>query len=397
MDELRKIVIVIIFITGVGFAQTLKKQNLSNENLRLENLRNELSKLKTEYTQIEKEQKNSYQMLEKIRQKELVLNKLLIELAAEQKKLNADISGYEKQITSLTSEIVSLKKKYSTFVVWSYKKGEKSELLNFLKSNSLKGAYDSYKSFSFVTKAYENTISELKTKTDKLAKSKKQREISLELKRKVIISKKAEQEELDDSREEKEKLISKLSNDKNALDNEIRDKEKAQLKIKELIAELIRKETTRKTAKAKTSVNKFDYNGLKEIKSLKGKLAWPVNSGRIIRKFGKNRNSKTNTITLNYGIDIKTGKKSDIYCVADGIVSAVEWIPGYGSTIIVNHTSTYRTVYGNITGINVSVGERVKAGAKLGLTGKGIEGYTVHFELWKERDMKNPEVWLVKR
>ncbi|MCZ7613541.1 MAG: M23 family metallopeptidase [Ignavibacteriaceae bacterium] len=65
--------------------------------------------------------------------------------------------------------------------------------------------------------------------------------------------------------------------------------------------------------------------------------------------------------------------------------------------IIVSHKNDYRTVYGHVSEIFVSEGDKVKSGSVIALVDEGIDGYVLHFEIWKGRDKQNPELWLGKK
>ena len=126
-------------------------------------------------------------------------------------------------------------------------------------------------------------------------------------------------------------------------------------------------------------------------------MIWPLHKGRVIRKFGENKNKSLNTVTLNYGVDIKANKDKNVRSVGEGVVATIDWLPGYGNVIIVSHKNDYRTVYGHVSEIFVSEGDKVKAGSVLALVDEGIDGYVLHFEIWKGRDKQNPETWLAKK
>jgi len=130
---------------------------------------------------------------------------------------------------------------------------------------------------------------------------------------------------------------------------------------------------------------------------LKGKLNWPIQHGKIIRKFGENVNNNLNTITLNYGVDIKATSDLNVKAVAEGVVSAIDWIPGYGSVVIVTHKGDYRTVYSHLSDLYVSEGDKVRMGNVIAKVGESLEGNVLHFEIWNSRNNQNPEVWLVKK
>ena len=141
----------------------------------------------------------------------------------------------------------------------------------------------------------------------------------------------------------------------------------------------------------------YDYSKFKNFSQLEGKLNWPVESKDVVREFGENENKKLKTVTLNYGIDIKTKKSAGVHAVAEGIVSIIDWIPGYGSVVIVTHKNEFRTVYGHLTKIEVEEGNKVEAGDLLGYVNENLEGNILHFEIWNARNYQNPKDWLVKK
>ena len=89
--------------------------------------------------------------------------------------------------------------------------------------------------------------------------------------------------------------------------------------------------------------------------------------------------------------------EQNVLSVAEGIVSAIDWIPGYGSIVIVTHRDDYRTVYGHVANINVKEGEKVKGGSAIGKVNESLEGKILHFEIWNERNYQNPEIWLARK
>jgi len=212
------------------------------------------------------------------------------------------------------------------------------------------------------------------------------------------------------------------------LKKELEAKKKAEAQIKNLIAKLIenaerkrkdeeellaleklKSETNSKTVsgnniKIETEKNlnsNFDVDlstsSFSSFSELKGRLIWPISGGKIVRRFGENRNEKLNTVTLNYGVDVIAGKDLNIKAVAEGVVSAIDWIPGYGSVIIITHKDDYRTVYSHLSEIYVQEGDKVKAGSLIAEVGESLEGNVLHFEIWNSRNNQNPEVWLARK
>lgn len=128
--------------------------------------------------------------------------------------------------------------------------------------------------------------------------------------------------------------------------------------------------------------------------SFSGGFRWPSSAKRILRGFGQYKNSVTNTVMDNPGLDIACQSGSSAMCAAPGIVSLVHWLPGYNSMVIVDHGNSYRTVYANLASISVKKGQRIEAGGLIGRTTQSVDGEFLHFEIWKGKQRMNPMAFL---
>jgi murein DD-endopeptidase MepM/ murein hydrolase activator NlpD len=65
--------------------------------------------------------------------------------------------------------------------------------------------------------------------------------------------------------------------------------------------------------------------------------------------------------------------------------------------VLVKH-GNYFTVYQNLTDITVKRGDKVKLKQTIGkvYTEKGADRAVLHFEIWEENKIQNPENWIVK-
>lgn len=128
---------------------------------------------------------------------------------------------------------------------------------------------------------------------------------------------------------------------------------------------------------------------------LKGALPWPV-TGRVVESFGLQRNRKLATITDNPGIDIAASENSMVRCVAEGRVSSVTWLRGFGNVCIVEHPGSFYTVYARLGPVSVKPGDALQMGAHIGYPGYdgATEDYRLHFELWAGKEKQNPVAWL---
>ena len=369
----------------------------------LETIRSEISSLQNALSKLTNEEKQSVDALEKINRKNLLISRLIINLKREESQKEKQINNLTNEITVLESDIKKLQDDYSKYVVWVYKNSGGSLLSYLLNAESINQAVIRYRYLSYITDQREETLTNLRDTKENYLALIDQREKEKDEKRKLAGEKEQEQQNLLVQKQQKENIISELKEDQNSLVKEIDEKRKAEIRIKNLITKLIEDERKRqekiRLARLNNEEVKVDYNydDFENFVNLRGRLNWPVTNGRIIRNFGENRNAKLNTVTLNYGVDIVTSKNEDVVAVAEGIISAIEWIPGYGSVLIITHRDNFRTVYGHLSEINVNVGEKVSGGTLLGKVNQSLEGNILHFEIWNERNYQNPETWLAKK
>jgi septal ring factor EnvC (AmiA/AmiB activator) len=216
-----------------------------------------------------------------------------------------------------------------------------------------------------------------------------------------------------------EKALDSIRADKHLLQQQLEERNASAKKMQQMIAELIaqearrREEAQRKAEQARSattpSKNK-QQSATKAVEEqqefrrpLAGKLAgkfkphslpWPTTSRTIVHKFGQYTNPVTNTVINNLGINIATPHSSAVRVVANGVVSLVHWLPGYGSLVIVDHGNDVRTVYANLSAVLVREGKTLATGDVLGKSGRSVDGEYVHIEIWQGRDKLNPLTWL---
>jgi murein DD-endopeptidase MepM/ murein hydrolase activator NlpD len=84
--------------------------------------------------------------------------------------------------------------------------------------------------------------------------------------------------------------------------------------------------------------------------------------------------------------------------VFDGEVTQVFTIAGSNKTVIIKH-GMYRTVYSNLSKVTVKVGQKVKTKDNIGTIYSDPEDgdkTELYFQVWKDRNIHNPENWLAK-
>lgn len=129
---------------------------------------------------------------------------------------------------------------------------------------------------------------------------------------------------------------------------------------------------------------------------LKGKLPWPVQSGRVLARFGQPRAGGS----LRWqGMLIGTESGARVRAPFGGRVVYGDWLPGMGLMVVLDHGGGYLSLYGHNEELFRRVGETVDAGdviASVGDSG-GQNGPALYFEVRRGRTPVNPEIWLQKR
>ena len=207
---------------------------------------------------------------------------------------------------------------------------------------------------------------------------------------------------------EKTTILKGLKSDETRLRKQLKSQRYAQQQLEKRIAAMIAEtpeskkeivktrpdrgglETTRKASNSASHFGGMDFSGQKK------RLNWPVPRGVIVRKFGKQPHPTLKNIQIeNNGIDIRTRPGSAVKALADGVVTGIEYIPGFRNMIILRH-GEYYSVYAQLESIVVRKGDQVARGSTLGqLAIRNGNVSELHLQIWKNKTHLNPKDWLV--
>jgi septal ring factor EnvC (AmiA/AmiB activator) len=97
----------------------------------------------------------------------------------------------------------------------------------------------------------------------------------------------------------------------------------------------------------------------------------------------------------NDGIYISTVQGETVRAIFKGVVSKVFSIPGQNYTVIIRH-GTYFTLYHNLIQVNVKAGQSVEMKEAIGkvFTDSESKETTLYFQVWKDMERSDPEIWL---
>jgi len=141
---------------------------------------------------------------------------------------------------------------------------------------------------------------------------------------------------------------------------------------------------------------KEDNQGKKSsFPAFKGLLKMPV-KGTITRFFGTHKNDKLNVTNFCSGIDIKAKRGASVAAVSDGKIIYSSWFKGYGNMIIIDHGSSYYTLYAHLEEVHEDKGAEIKAGDIIATVGDSgsLTGPNLHFEIRHYGKPVDPLEWL---
>lgn len=132
------------------------------------------------------------------------------------------------------------------------------------------------------------------------------------------------------------------------------------------------------------------------IKETAGLLDAPVDSQRITSSFGHRKNPTGAGYMIHSGTDYGVASGTKVYAAADGVVEVAGWAGHSGNRVTLDHGNGLETGYSHNSQVLVKVGQKVKRGDLIALSGTtgNSTGPHVHFEVIVDGQFKDPAGWL---
>ena len=131
------------------------------------------------------------------------------------------------------------------------------------------------------------------------------------------------------------------------------------------------------------------------IKANSAPNLWPV-EGQVTGSFGERIDPFNGEGAFHSGVDIGSSYGAKIIAPADGVVTLVDTMGGYGKTIMIDHGNGICTRYGHLSGFAVTTGQRVQRGDVIGYVGESgrSTGPHLHYEVRINDTPVNPYKYL---
>lgn len=396
----RPALVVVLLLIVAGWTPRSTEDEIRRRQAELQSIRDQIREFETKIKEQQQDERAALELLDTYDRKATLVRRLVSRYKADELLLQKKIEGTRKTIQTLEDQLAFLKAHYAGYVSTVYKAGRTHDIELLLSSSSANQFLVRTEYLRRFTAQRKRDAESIVTKKEDIEETQAQLQTQLSDERLLIAEKAAEEDRLVALAADRRQVISGIRKDRKLLQREIDRKIKAAKDIENIIAELIeadriRREREVEEARKARLPQPPPIVGTFEAK--KGKLRWPVSEGVVVAKFGNQRHPTLKTITQNLGIDIAVKAGSAVDAVAEGEVKKILWLPSYGNLMIIDHYSGYRTIYTHLSEIVVVEGQKVKEGDVIAYSGETLDGPRIHFEIWKEREKQNPELWLAKQ
>ncbi|MBN1143143.1 MAG: peptidoglycan DD-metalloendopeptidase family protein [Bacteroidales bacterium] len=322
----------------------------------------------------------------------------LIGIEVEMSVLDQAIEGNQLTINNVEKEIEKLKLLYARMIVNGYKnQSRKFGIMYFLASENLNQLYRrirTIKLFNSYLKKKHSELSELRMdylrRNDELQKLKNEKD---------VLVKKAKRETLTIQQEvnQKNNLVKQLKKKQKEIEAEIKNKEGTAKKLENELRRIIAEEKKKiKSSGSKERMTPAEKIISGDFEKNAGRLPWPTQKGVITGQYGEHQHPDYKSVTVrNDGIYIATSTGEYARSIFKGVVSRVFSIPGENYTVIIKHGQFY-SLYHNLIHVSVKAGQSVEIKENIGkvFTNDKTKETILYFQIWKETERRDPELWL---
>jgi len=327
-------------------------------------------------------------------------SKVISTLESEVDLYSKNIQNTQLRIDQLTVENKRNKEEYARLIYYAYRNHTDYEkLMYILAGSTISQSYQRYKYLKYIGEFRVRKASEIEASIIELDVQQKSLNTQKSEKLSLMEDKESEQGKLISQRGSKTSMINSLRRRESELNREIEEKERIarelEARIREIIEEEARKSNSNNVYGTLTPEQELVGN---DFRKNKGKIPWPVDKGIITIGYGNHEiPGLRGSSVKNNGVDITSSPGTEVRAVFEGEVTKVFGILGANYTVLVRH-GEFLSVYQNLVNVRVKTGDKVLTKEKLGeaFTNENDQLANIHFEVWQERNILNPEEWISK-
>lgn len=390
-----KHILLLILLLSLCFslaAQKKTKSQLQKEKQQSVQRIKEVEKILSETTA---KKKNTLGGLIALNQRILEQQNLISSIRREINLLNSEIRENNDLIAVLDEDVAKLKKEYAAMLYAAQKASNSTTRLTFLFSSE---SFDQLvmrlrymEQYSETRKLQAELIAQVQAE---LGSQVKRIENKREEKNVLLREGMKENENLSSLKKQQNNLVKALEKEEKELRSDLEETRKALTVLDRKINDIIKEEMEREALALKSS-RTISVALSSSFEDNKNKLPWPVSTGFISQKFGRQSHPVLKGIvTQNDGVNIQTKENEKVKSVFDGEVRRVAFIPTLGSSVIINH-GEYYSVYTGLKEVYVKTGQKVIANQEIGqiISKNGVS--ELNFQIRKQFTALDPQAWLV--
>ena len=359
-------------------------------------LQEEIEQTNQMLTQTKKDENATLNKQQLIGQNIKTQKKLIRTLDNEITALNLEMKKLNLTRDSLQKVLNAYKDEYARMVRQShYAQMQQSPLLFLLSSDSFQQLVRRARymqEFARFRKEQvrriENTQAEIDIQNNLLQSNKNDKQSALS-------TRKREQANLQRDERKQQTMLNQLKTKEKDLSKQLQQQQKKVAELNKKIDEMIRKQAEKAS---KTTLTKEQQLLAGGFEANKGRLPWPVEKGMISGHFGKQQHPVYSQVTMdNKGIYLQTVAGAKARAVYKGEVTSCFMVANTYA-VIVQH-GNYRTVYSNLSKLNVKQGDTVETKQTIGtiFTDPEQDQKTeLYFQIYKDRNLLNPELWITR-
>ncbi len=368
-------------------------------------LRNEITRINELRISNQKKQRSVLVQVEDLNQ-QIRSTEDLIKLTNQQANLlNREINTNTNKIGKLRKELEKLKLDYARMIEKSYKsKSQQSRVMFLLSSKNFLQAYKRLQYMKQYTNYRKQQGDEIKANTQELQELNARLVRQKEEKDRLIAENRKTRAELEKNRKSQQTLMATINKREGEFASQLKKKQSEIDAIDRAIDKMIR-ESIAKANKESGSTSRSTYKLTPAAEALaadftknKGKLPWPVKSGIVTMRFGKQPHPVVRSVMVNNnGVRIDTDKGGKARAVFNGTVSEVQAVKGANQAVMVRH-GDYITIYNNLEKVYVKRGDKVSTEQEIGevATSRTTGKTTLHFLLYKNDQKMDPAAWIYR-
>ncbi len=373
-------------------AQSNVEERLSRNQKLLRELETQIQELRQKIISTQKKESDLATQIRLLNQEMALLARSKGVLEQELKLLQQKVANTEEKLQTTNRQLEQLKKLYAARAVYAYKYGRVKNVELLLGSGSINQALVRLKYLQQVARHDENLLRSINRKKQKIEALKQELERDLAQKKQALQMLEQKKQQYLARKSEKQKLLNRLKRTHSNYEQLLSRKDQERRHLLSIIAALEKQRLARQKNPEQAAKETFKF---KNFSKARGKLPWPV-KGKVVSHFGKHRDPVSRTYTKNTDIEIKAQPGTPVRCVFPGVVRVIQFLPGYGNLIIVDHGNGYYSLYSHLGEIFVYWDMPVEQNQIIAKVGdSGYNGpVTLRFGIYSANKIHDPERWL---